>query len=438
MILVRFLSASLTICTILLSTLGMAQLPVITSTPLPVTSSTPAPSAAPTHEFRGLWVATVANIDWPSRRGLPSDQQQKEMVELLDRAKALNFNAIVFQVRPACDALYDSKLEPWSVYLTGKTGQPPTPLYDPLTFAVSEAHKRGMELHAWFNPYRAGLANTTSTLPANHVAISDPQMVRQYGTKLWLDPGMPEVQDYSLRVVMDVVKRYDIDGVHFDDYFYPYVERDANKNAIPFPDESSYQAYLKRGGKLELNDWRRDSVNRFIKSVYTSVKATKPHVKVGISPFGIWKSGTPPGISGLSSVNELYADSKLWLNEGWVDYMTPQLYWKISSKQQSYPTLLAWWVSENTKKRHIWPGLHTSLTGNGSKAFSPTEIVEQIALTREQPGATGEVHFSARAIMRNQGGVADALLAGPYAKPALIPESPWLPPPPAGSGPQAQ
>ncbi len=430
----RFLSASLTIGIMLLSALVMAQLPVVSSTPLPGTSSTPA--TAPTHEFRGLWVATVANIDWPSRKGLPSEQQQAEMVALLDRAKALNFNAIIFQVRPACDAMYESKLEPWSVYLTGKTGQPPTPLYDPLTFAVNEAHKRGMELHAWFNPYRAGMSNTTSTLSANHVAISDQQMVRQYGTMLWLDPGMPEVQDYSLRVVMDVVNRYDIDGVHFDDYFYPYVQRDANKNNIPFPDDTSYQTYLRRGGKLILEDWRRDNVNRFIKSVYTSVKAKKPYVKVGISPFGIWKSGTPPGIAGLSSVNELYADSKLWLNEGWVDYMTPQLYWKISAKQQSYPTLLAWWVSENTKKRHIWPGLHTSLTGNGGKAFSPTEIVDQIALTREQPGATGEVHFSAKAIMKNQGGVADALLAGPYAKPALIPESPWLPPRPAGSGPQ--
>ena len=429
----------------LLPTLPMAQptasnpaalsgLPIISSTPA---ISTPAPPSSGTEEFRGLWVATVANIDWPSRKGLPAGQQQAEMLALLDRAKALNFNAIIFQVRPACDAMYDSKLEPWSAYLTGQTGTPPSPYYDPLTFAVDEAHKRGMELHAWFNPYRAGMRNTTDTLSANHVAISDPQMVRTYGTMLWLDPGMPEVQDYSLRVVMDVVRRYDIDGVHFDDYFYPYVQRDADKNPIPFPDSTSYAAYTRKGGTLKLDDWRRDSVNRFIKSVYTSVKATKPHVKVGISPFGIWKSGNPPGIAGLNSVDELYADSKLWLNEGWVDYMTPQLYWKISAPKQSFPTLLAWWVSENTKNRHIWPGLHTNLTGAGAKAFSPTEIVEQIALTRAQPGATGQVHFSAKAIMKNQGGVADALLAGPYAKPALIPESPWLPARPAGTGPSA-
>ena len=389
----------------------------------PVAAQPPAPQ----REFRGLWVATVANIDWPSKPGLPAEQQRGEMLAILDRAKELNFNAIVLQIRPTCDALYPSRIEPWSHYLTGRMGQPPSPPYDPLEFAVTEAHKRSLEMHAWLNPYRAGMGSSVQ-VSDDHVSKSDPQIVRKYGSKLWLDPGMEEAQDYSLRVIMDVVRRYDLDGVHFDDYFYPYVERDKQGKAIPFPDAQTYQRYRSRGGTMSLDDWRRDNVNRFIKTTYTSIKRDKPHVKFGISPFGIWKSGVPAGISGLTAYQELYADSRLWLTEGWVDYFAPQLYWRIDAERQSFPKLLDWWVSQNTQKRHIWPGLHTGLTGAASRnAFEKDEIANQIAIVRRTPGATGTIHFSARAIMRNQGGIADTLLAGPYRQPALMPETPWLP-----------
>jgi uncharacterized lipoprotein YddW (UPF0748 family) len=320
-----------------------------------------APSAevppTPPREFRGAWVATVNNIDWPSRPGLSVSQQQQELLNLLDQAASLRLNSILFQVRPACDALYESKLEPWSEYLSGTMGQPPQPYYDPLAFIIREAHQRGLELHAWFNPFRARHHSGQGPLSPRHIARTKPQWVRSYGKYLWLDPAEPGVADYSLRVILDVVKRYDIDGVHLDDYFYPYREKDSKGRPLDFPDSPAWKRYQAQGGKLSRADWRRNHVNTFVKRLYDAVKAEKPHVKLGISPFGIWRPGYPASVDGLDSYEELFADSKKWWNQGWVDYLAPQLYWSIDAKQQSFPALLRWWTEQNTQRPTplAWP-----------------------------------------------------------------------------------
>lgn len=380
------------------------------------------PPAVP-REFRGVWVATVANIDWPSKKGLPAAQQQAELRALLDRAVALKLNAIVFQVRPMCDALYKSDLEPWSEFLTGTLGKDPG--YDPLELAVAEAHARGLELHAWFNPYRAKTPTSTSAVPDSHLVKKQPDLAKPYGKHFWLNPTNPEVADHSLKVILDVVRRYDVDGVHLDDYFYPYTENDGAGKPIPFPDDDTWAAYQKAGGKLSRDDWRRDAVDRFVERLYAGVKKEKKWVQVGISPFGIWRPGNPPGIEGFDQFGKLYADPKKWFREGWVDYLTPQLYWPIAQTKQSYPKLLAWWAEQNPKKRHLWPGNIPSRVTGKEKGWPPSEIADQIKATRAQPGATGNIHFSMKPLMHNTGGVADAI-AKVYQTPALVPASPWL------------
>ncbi len=380
----------------------------------------------PQREFRGVWVATVANIDWPSKPGLSTSDQQSELIAILDHAVRLHLNAVIIQVRPACDALYESKIEPWSEYLTGQQGKPPSPYYDPLEFAVAEAHRRGLELHAWFNPYRARHSDG-HTLAGSHVSRTHPDLVRAYGHSLWLDPGSEAVQDYTVSVIMDVVKRYDIDGVHIDDYFYPYKEVDANKHVIPFPDDATWQAYLQSGGNLSREDWRRENVNTLIERLYREIKRDKSWVKFGISPFGIWRPGYPAQIKGFDAFDQLYADSRKWIQSGWCDYLSPQLYWPIKQPAQSYTSLLKWWVDQNAHGRHIWPGNYTSRVGDGSKnSWSRDEIVQQVESTRSQNGATGNVHFSMKPLLQNRAGVTDALIAGPYDQPALVPASPWL------------
>jgi uncharacterized lipoprotein YddW (UPF0748 family) len=382
-----------------------------------------APQPMP-REFRGVWVATVGNIDWPSKKGLSTKQQQAELIAILDKAAELKLNAVIFQIRPMCDALYASKLEPWSEYLTGKLGQAPDPFYDPLDFAIREAHARGLELHAWFNPYRAHHPSATSPIPDNHLVKRRPDLAKVYGKHHWLNPTHADVQKHSLAVMLDVVRRYDLDGIHYDDYFYPYKEKDDKGKLIPFPDEDTWQAYLKSGGKLARDDWRRDAVNHFVRDLFSEVKALKPWVKVGISPFGIWKPGHPPGIAGLDQYSELYADAKLWLNEGWCDYFTPQLYWPIAQEKQSYPKLLAWWANENTKGRQLWPGNYTSRVTGKDKGWPASEVVDQIKATRKQPGAAGNVHFSMKPLLQNTGGIADAL-RDIYTESALPPAIPW-------------
>ena len=349
----------------------------------------------PLREFRGVWIATVANIDWPSKPGLTTAEQQRELLSLLDRAVQLRLNAIIFQIRPACDAMYASKIEPWSEYLTGRMGQAPSPYYDPLAFAVEEAHKRGLELHAWFNPYRAHHFQSFSPISANHISKTHPNLVRHYGKYLWLDPGEREVQDYSLSVVMDVVKRYDIDGVHFDDYFYLSAE-DAGVRDGDFPDEASWKKFG-AAGKLSREDWRRENVNQFVERVYTSITAAKPWVKFGISPFGIWRPGYPAQIRGSDACTKYFADSRKWLVNGWVDYLAPQLYWPIEQREQSFPVLLNWWAQQNPKDRQIFSGIAAS----SAWKWKPDEIQNQIHLTRQQHGADGYILYSMKSLLNN-------------------------------------
>jgi uncharacterized lipoprotein YddW (UPF0748 family) len=381
----------------------------------------PAARADACQEFRGVWVATASNIDWPSAPGLPTARQKQELVFLFDTLAALHANAVIFQVRPAADALYPSALEPWSEVLSGTQGVAPEPFWDPLAFAIAEAHARGMELHAWFNPYRARPASSLSRAAAGHVSRTHPDLVRAYGKQLWLDPGEEDVAAHSLAVVLDVVKRYDVDGVHLDDYFYPYPERDAAGNVLEFPDGPSFGKYVASGGALGREDWRRWNVNRFVKRLYDGVKAAKPKVRVGISPFGIWRPGRPAQVRGFDAYEEISADARTWIQRGWVDYLAPQLYWPIDQKEQSFPALLAWWAGQNTKGSSLWPGIAASRVGEEGKGWPAKEVVEQIRRTRGQPGATGHILFSARALLENRAGLATELLKDVWAEPAALP-----------------
>jgi uncharacterized lipoprotein YddW (UPF0748 family) len=378
-------------------------------------------------EFRAVWVATVGNIDWPSKPGLSTWEQQRELLAILDRTVALNMNAVVFHIRPGADALYASPYEPWSQYITGRQGRAPEPLWDPLAFAVEQAHKRGLELHAWFNPYRAAY-NRDTAIARTHIAKTNPKLVRQYGRFLWMDPGDPEVRRRSLRAIVDVVKRYDVDGVHIDDYFYPYPENDPSGKRIDFPDSDTYARYVASGGKLAKDDWRRSNVDKLIEAMYKGVHAVKPWVRVGISPFGIWRPGNPPQIKGFDAYAEIYADSKKWLQNGWADYFAPQLYWPIAPPDQSFPVLFDWWLSQNTKRRHIWPGLATyRISETGSRRITSQEIGAEIDTMRARnaPLGAGHIHFNMTALMKNPDSLNERLLSR-YAVPALVPASPWL------------
>ena len=379
-------------------------------------------------EFRAVWVATVANIDWPSKPGLSTWQQQQELLAILNRVTELRMNAVLFHVRPGGDALYVSKYEPWSQYITGRQGRAPEPPWDPLGFAVTEAHKRGLELHAWFNPYRALGTRDTEAAARTHVSRTNPSLVLQYDGFSWMDPGDAEVRRRTIRVMVDVVKRYDVDGVHIDDYFYPYPVNDAQGKKVDFPDSLTYARYRKGGGKLARDDWRRRNVDLMVEAMFKAVRAAKPWVKVGISPFGIWRPGNPAQITGFDAYSEIYADSKKWLQAGWVDYFTPQLYWPIARAEQSYPVLLQWWVEQNTRHRHIWPGLATYRISDTPQAgdIPADEVLEEIRVTRATPGATGHVHFSMTALMLSPDSLNAKLAASVYDRPALVPATPWL------------
>jgi len=380
----------------------------------------------PRREFRAAWIATVANIDWPSRPGLPADRQQAELTTLLDRAAATGLNAVILQIRPGADAVYASEIEPWSEYLSGTMGVAPSPPYDPLEFAISEAHARGLELHTWFNPYRVRQSGATSPAATTHASVALPDAVRRYGTFLWFDPGEPVAADRFMEVVCDVVRRYDVDGVHIDDYFYPYPVNEESRE-VPFPDDASHARAVAAGGIADRAAWRRDNVDRLVERLWSEVKREKPHVLVGISPFGIWRPGHPPGIKGFDQVAALNADPRKWLHEGWLDYLAPQLYWRIDAPEQGFETLLGWWAGENVKHRGLWPGLSTSRVRRdpsvqGTKAvWEADEILRQVAATRVEPGVGGTIHFSMRALADDVDGVATKLAAGPYAEPALVP-----------------
>jgi uncharacterized lipoprotein YddW (UPF0748 family) len=375
----------------------------------------------PPREFRGFWVATVGNIDFPSRQGLGVKQLQGELRAIVRRAVEMHCNAIVFQVRPACDALYESKLEPWSEYLTGSQGK--NPGLDPLAYLITECRKAGIDVHAWFNPFRARPAVSKGKAHPQHISRTNPELVRTYGTMQWLDPGDPRVRQHSLDVIADVVERYDVDGVHIDDYFYPYRESDkASGKDVPFPDDATYAAYRKGGGQLQRDDWRRSNVDVFVEAMYRRVHSIKSTCLVGISPFGIWRPGFPAQIKGFDAYDQIYADSRKWLQEGWVDYFTPQLYWPIDRKPQSFPVLLNWWLGQNSHARHIWPGLYTG-------KYDASEIEFQIKTARGMDGASGHIHFSTKSLLkgdvRRGRGHAAHLRSRVYNAPAIVPASPW-------------
>ena len=391
------------------------------------------PPPAP-REFRAVWVATVGNIDWPSKPGLSTQQQKDEALRILDRAEEINLNAIVLQVRTTADALYESKLEPWSYFLTGKQGQPPSPYYDPLQFWIEESHKRGLELHAWFNPYRTKYAGGKYEAADSHVSKRRPDLDKEYGRSGWMDPGEPDAQEHSFNVFMDVVERYDVDGIHIDDYFYPYQERLNPKDPddtrmLPFPDDASYKKYTDRGGKLKRDDWRRDNINQLIERIYKGIRARKKHVQFGISPFGVPRAGIE-GLEytkgGFDQYEKLYADAVLWLRNGWCDYFAPQLYWPIYRQDVPYFGLLRWWTEHNPKRRHIYPGLFTSKIDWSDTTYSAETIMSQIMLTRLVDGAGGHIHFSAVALNQDRDDLASQLRDGLYAKEAIVPATTWL------------
>lgn len=299
---------------------------------------------------------------------------KKEAIRYLDRMEELNMNAAIFQVRPVADAFYKSSIEPWSAYLTGKQGRDPG--FDPLQFWIEEAHKRNIELHAWFNPYRAAMSTSTSGLSSKSIVKAKPHLVKTVGRYKWQIPTSEESRQHTLDVIMEVVRNYDIDGVHLDDYFYPY------NNA--FPDSDLYAAYQKAGGKLSKGSWRRHGVNTLIVQIRNHVKTEKHDILFGISPFGIWRPGNPRGITGLDAYSKISADSRRWLREGWVDYLTPQLYWTISSKGQSFPKLLEWWNDQNVSNKYVWPGI---------RGRSSQEMINQIEIINRNNSGVAIFHI---------------------------------------------
>lgn len=371
-------------------------------------------------EFRAVWIASVANINWPSRGNFSTEGQKSEAIKLLNMLQKANFNAVIFQIRPSADALYKSNHEPWSYFLTGKTGKAPSPYYDPLEFWIEEAHKRGMEIHVWLNPYRAHHTVAGAVTGESMVHKMGNKIVRLKNGMYWMDPADETVQNHVSTVVKDIVKRYNIDAIHIDDYFYPY--KDYNGGA-DFPDHISWANYQKRGGMLSRPDWRRANINQFIKRLHTEIKREKSFVKFGISPFGIWKPGYPAGIKGSSQYDELFADAKLWLNEGWCDYFSPQLYWKDGGAQ-SFSELLKWWQQENYKQIHLWPGLNTvALKGVTDRT---EEISSQIELTRTiVPKSPGAIHYSMDGLSKSPAMLQK--VAQKYSDAALPPLSPWIP-----------
>jgi uncharacterized lipoprotein YddW (UPF0748 family) len=406
-------------CTAALLVLPALNFAASTSISYAPGTATPPP---PEREFRAAWITEVAaNPDWPSKPGLTTLEQKGEIIGLLDHARQLHLNAVFFQVRPACDAFYSSAIEPWSDRITGVMGKAPDPFYDPLAFAVAEAHRRGLQLHAWFNPFRAAHPETKSAPAPNHITRTHPELVRHYGDTVWLDPGEPAAQARVLSVVLDVVKRYDVDGIVFDDYFYPYPEKSWGRE-LTFPDDASWQAYGAKSG-LSRDDWRRRNVNQVIESVGREIKAAKPWVQFGISPFGIWRPQNPPQIRGLDSYGQIFADSRLWLANGWVDYLAPQLYWPATQREQSFPVLWQWWRAQNAKGRHVFAGLDDA-------KFGPDEIIRQIQTIRTQTSTSGEVHYHLRSMV-DSAALAAAVQAQ-YAEPALVPTSPWIASPTPG------
>ena len=376
----------------------------------------------PSHEFRAAWVATVDNIDWPTKGNYNSDSQKVEYTRMLDMHQRNGINAVIVQVRPATDAFYPSQYEPWSEWLTGKQGKPPSPYYDPLEFMIEEAHKRGMEFHAWCNPYRAVFNIAKSSIAPTHVTKLHPEWFLNYGDTKYFDPGNKEAQNFVVKVIRDIVSRYDIDAVHFDDYFYPY--RIAGKE---FPDDKSFEKY---GNGLNREDWRRSNVDSIIVMLERAIKEEKKYCRFGISPFGVWrnKDKDPEGSetqAGQTNYDDLYADILLWLKNGWIDYVAPQLYWEFEHPRAPYQPLLDWW-STHSYGKHCYIGLGIYRAGSNAAWKDKTQLPRQIEALRQRPEIQGAIYFSSKSFVKNPNGWSDSLKNNYYRTPALIPPMAWI------------
>ena len=380
----------------------------------------------PKHEFRGVWVATVNNIDWPSKPGLTTEQQQQEAVNIISTSRNLGMNAVIFQVRPASDAFYASAFEPWSKYLTGTPGKAPDPFYDPLQFWVEECHRQGMELHAWLNPFRVS-QNIKEPLAGNHIAFEHPEWILKYGNLLYFDPGLPQTREFVAKVVKDIVSRYDVDAIHFDDYFYPYPLAEA------YPDTASFAMYNRGFSKADKADWRRENVDIIIKMLNDTIKSTKPWVKFGISPFGVWrnKSEDPRGSdtkAAATNYDHLYADVIKWQKNGWIDYLLPQIYWQIGHPQADFKMLTSWW-KEHTYGRSMYVGLATYKVDAKSETAAwtkPGEMPAQVRMIRNTPELQGVAYYSAKHFNRDLMGLQDSLTSSLFRKPAVVPAMTWI------------
>jgi uncharacterized lipoprotein YddW (UPF0748 family) len=372
-------------------------------------------------EFRAVWVATVVNIDWPSKPGLSSQIQKDEFEALLDMHQKNGMNAIIMQVRPSGDALYPSTLEPWSEYLMGKQGEAPSPYYDPLSFMIEATHQRGMEFHAWINPYRAVFDVNKSSIANTHLSKVHPEWFLTYGDKKYFNPGLPEVWQHTNKVVGDLVARYDIDAVHMDDYFYPY--KIVGKE---FPDETTFQ---KNARGLSKDDWRRSNCDTIVKQLSATIHKVKPWVQFGISPFGVWRnqSTDPRGSKTKATTNydDLYADILLWLEKDWIDYVTPQLYWEQGHALADYNELIEWW-NRNSYGKNFYVGHGIYRAGSNPAWKSPNEIPNQIKKMRSLKNTHGSAYFSSASFKTNANGWNDSLQNTYYHNPALIAPIEWL------------
>ncbi|ULQ52229.1 glycoside hydrolase family 10 protein [Flavihumibacter fluvii] len=399
---------------------SQAQSPV--SPVRPPEESVPVTTSPVQKEFRAAWIATVDNIDWPTKGTVDPETQRAEYIRLLDMHVANGLNAVIVQVRPAADAFFPSQYEPWSEWLTGKQGKPPVPWYDPLQFMIAAAHERGLEFHAWLNPYRA-IFNLNKSIPAKtHVTRIHPEWFLNYGDKKYFDPGNKEVQQFVGKIVQDMVARYDVDAVHFDDYFYPY--RIPGKE---FPDSRSYQQY---GKAMSRDDWRRSNVDSIIVLLSKTIKAEKPWVKFGISPFGVWRNNDKDSTgsntrAGQTNYDDLYADIVLWLKKGWIDYVAPQLYWEFGHKAADFETLLDWW-SRNSYGKHCYIGLGLYKAGTSAPWRDKNQVPRMIRAIRNTPNIQGEIYFSSKSFVGNPNGWSDSLRLNYYAAPAVIPEMEWV------------
>ncbi|GAC1480133.1 MAG: glycoside hydrolase family 10 protein [Flavisolibacter sp.] len=385
--------------------------------------------AQPVYEFRGVWMATVDNIDWPPKDQFNVEIQKKDYIRQLELHRQNGMNAIIFQARPAADAFYPSPYEPWSQWLTGRQGRPPVPFYDPLEFSLEEAHNRGFEYHVWCNPYRANFSIGKSSIAPAHITKIHPEWFLPYGGTLYFDPGNKDAQDWVIRVIKDIVTRYDVDAIHMDDYFYPY--RIKGKE---FPDQKSFAKY---GKGMDKNQWRRSNVDSIIFKLSSMIKMIKPWVKFGISPFGVWRNKTNDSEgsdteAGQTNYDDLYADVLLWLRMKWIDYVAPQIYFEFSQPHAPYQVLLQWW-NNHTYGRQCYIGLGLYKAGYNEAWKDPKLIPREIDSLRLQTNVQGAIFFSSTSFDKNPLGWNDSLRNNYYRSPALIPPMDWLPAKPVGA-----